>query len=92
MRKHISLEKLSDMTPELRKELKETESVQFIWSLISADWDDNSCSQILDSMVADWIKIRGFSLAGAWVEKYKAANKNTTQKSKSVRKQLLSVI
>ena len=79
------------MTPKLRKELKESESVQFMWSLISADWDDNSSSQILDSMVADWIKIRGFSLAGAWVEKYKAANKKTTQKSKGIRKQLLSV-
>ena len=79
------------MTPELRKELKESESVQFIWCSISADWDDNSSSQVLDSMVAEWVKIRGFSLAGAWVEKYKAANKKTTQKSKGVQKQLLSV-
>ena len=91
LRKHISLNKLSDMTPKLKKEFKESESVQFIWYLISADWDDDSSSQILDSIVAEWVKIRGFSLAGAWVEKYKAANKKTTQKSKGVRKQLLSV-
>ena len=68
LRKHISLNNLSDMTPELKKELKESESVQFIWYLISADWDDDSSSQILDSIVAEWVKIRGFSLAGAWVE------------------------
>ena len=91
LRKHISLNKLSDMTPELRKELKESESVQFIWYLISADWDNDSSFQILDSIVAEWVKIRGFSLVGAWVEKYKAAHKKTTQKSKGVRKQLLSV-
>ena len=62
-----------------------------MWYLISADWDDDSSSQILDSIVAEWVKIRGFSLAGVWIEKYKAANKKTTQKSKGVRKQLLSV-
>ena len=54
LRKHI---KLSDMTPELRKKLKESECVQFIWYLISADWDDDSSSQILDSIVAEWVKI-----------------------------------
>ena len=91
LHKRISFDKLTDMTPELRKELKECDSVQFIWYLISADWDDNSSSHILDSMIAEWVKIRGFSLAGAWVEQYKAANKKTTQKSKGVRKQLLSV-
>lgn len=79
------------MTPELRKEIRESDCVQFIWYLVSADWDDNSSSHILDSIVAKWIKICGFSLTGAWVEKYKAANKKTTQKSKGVRKQLLSV-
>ena len=91
LRKHICLDKLSDMTPELRKEIRESDCVEFIWYLISADWDANSSSYILDSIVAEWIKIRGFSLTGAWVEKYKATYKKTTQKSKGVRKQLLSV-
>ena len=33
---------------------------------------------------------RGFSYASAWIEKYKVAQKQTTQKSKGVRKQLIS--
>ena len=57
LRKRISLNKLSDMTPELRKELKESESVQFMWYLISADWDDDSSSQMLDSIIAEWVEI-----------------------------------
>ena len=40
-------------------------------------------------IVSQWVKIRGFSYAGAWVERYKAEQKITTQKSKGVRKQLL---
>ena len=89
--KHISLDKLSDMTPALRKELTESDPVQFMWYLISADWDDDTSARLLDSIVTDWVKIRGFSLTGAWLEKYKADNKKTAQKSKGVRKQLLSV-
>ena len=89
--KHISLDKLSDMTPQLTKELKESDSVQFIWYPISADWDNENSTHILDCMVAECVKLCGFSLMGAWVEKYKALNKKTTQKFKGVWKQLLSV-
>ena len=79
------------MTPALRKELTKSDPVQFMWYLISADWNDDTSAHLLDSIVTDWVKIRGFSLTGAWLEKYKADNKKTTQKSKGVRKQLLSV-
>ena len=42
-------------------------------------------------MVArQWVKIRGFSYASAWLARYKVAQKQTTQKSKGVRKQLIS--
>ena len=75
----------------LRKELTESNPVQFIQYLISANWDDDTSAHLLDSIVTEWVKIRGFSLIGALMEKFKADNKITTQKSKGVRKQLLSV-
>lgn len=43
---------------------------------------------LLDMITAEWLKIRGFSFAGAWMEKYKREKKLTTQKSKGIRKQL----
>ena len=63
----------------------ENEDVQFFWSIIGADWDENCGSVLLQMLVSQWVKIRGFSFASAWIEKYKT----TIQKSKGVRKQLL---
>ena len=59
-------------------------------SILSAPWEvaTNIEEQLL-RMVADlWIIIRGFSCVSAWIEKYKADNKKTTQKSKELRKTL----
>ena len=89
-RKYLTGDQLQDLTAEMKQELKENENIQFIWYIISADWASEISSQLLNSIIAEWVKIRGFSLAVAWVEKYKAANKKTTEKSKGVRKQLLS--
>lgn len=68
----------------------ESEDVQFYWCIVSSDWDKRSALALLEMIVSDWVKIRGFSLASAWVEKYKVTQKQTTQKSKGVRKQLIS--
>ena len=70
--------------------ITENEDVLFLWSLVSADWEDSSASELLQMVVNQWVKIRGFSYASAWVEQYKVAQKQTTQKSKGVRKQLIS--
>ncbi len=66
------------------------EDVLFLWSIVSSDWEEDSATALLDMVVKEWVKIRGFSLASAWVEKYKVARKQTTQKSKGLRKQLIT--
>jgi len=86
---YLTGDQLQDLTAEMKQELKENENIQFIWYIISANWASEISSQLLNSIIAKWVKIRGFSLAGALVEKYKAANKKTTEKSKGVWKQLL---
>ncbi len=68
----------------------ENEDVNFLWCIVSADWDQSSALALLRMIVEDWVKIRGFSLASAWVEKFKVTRKQTTQKSKGLRKQLIS--
>ena len=62
--------------------------MQFLWSILSSDWDEKTGSVLLEMVVSQWVKIRGFSVASAWIERYKFTQK-TTQKSKDVRKRLL---
>ena len=85
LRKILASEQLDGA---VKAKLVESEAVQFIWYVISADWDEHISHHLLQSIITEWVKIRGFSLAGAWVEKYKSANKKTTQKSKGLRKQI----
>ena len=51
-------------------------------------WKEDVADKILNMIVDLWITIRGFSLASAWVEQFKAHSKKTLQKSKGLRKQL----
>ena len=70
--------------------ISENEDVLFLWSLVSADWEESSASALVEMIIRQWVKIRGFSYANAWIEQYKVAQKQTTQKSKGVHKQLIS--
>lgn len=66
-----------------------SESVQFFWTMLSVDIPNEECAiKLLHEIVALWITIRGFSIAGEWLEKYKQQKKSGTKKSKSLRKQL----
>ena len=71
-----------------RSQLKEDENILFYWSILTANQSNDVSTTILEMVVDLWITVRGFSLAGAWVEEYKITQKKTTQKSKALRKQL----
>ena len=66
-------------------EITADDSVQFHWCIISANI---AASQELLCMVAEmWLTIRGFSIAGSYVEYFKQCNK-ASNKKKSLRKGL----
>ena len=71
-----------------RSQLKEDENILFYWSILTANQSNDVSTTSLEMVVDQWITVRGFSLAGAWVEEYKITQKKTTQKSKALRKQL----
>lgn len=71
-----------------RSQLKEDENILFYWSILTANQSNDVSTTILEMVLDLWITVRGFSLAGAWVEEYKITQKKTTQKSKALRKQL----
>ena len=65
------------------------ENIQFYWTLLSTDIDDEQDSiTLLRELIALWLTIRGHSIAGQWLEVYKNTQSKTTKKSKSLRKNL----
>ena len=75
---------------EIKKEIMMDPEVQFIWYLLSSEWEEESGTTLLKMIISEWVKIRGFSYTSLCIEKYKAAQKTTIQKSKGPRKQLQS--
>ena len=67
-----------------------SEDVQFYWCMATSDWEAEVSSVLLDMLIERFVKIRGHSTARAWLEEYKQKTKKSVQKSKGVRKQLIS--
>ena len=84
LQKHLRQGGTHDLD-KITSEVRDNEDVKFLWSIVSADWEEQSAAD--DS---HWVRIQGFSYASAWLEKIKTAQKKTTQKSKGIRKQLTS--
>ena len=64
------------------------DDVQFYWSMLSIDMEEEHNSELLQHIVQLWLTIRGFSISKAWMENYKCAAKSGISKSKSLRKNL----
>ena len=75
---------------EAKEKLIQNEDVNFYWSMVSSNWQEEVAMVLLDMLVDHWISIRGHSTASAWLEEEKKDKKKTVQKSKGVRKQLLA--
>ena len=74
---------------QLVKEAFEDSDVQFYWSLLSTDIEDLSdADELLKEIVELWLTIRGFSIAGQWMEMYKKKSMKTTKKNKGLCKTL----
>ena len=80
---------LGEIKEELCKRIVSDEDVLFYWAIISAGWGVEDSKLLLEHIIEYYVTIRGFSFASGWMEKYKQANKKSTQKSKGVRKQLV---
>ena len=92
VRKHLQIATTSQnpQRETIEKQIKKNNDVLFYWCIVSAEWKEDTASTLLDMIVKLWITICGFSGASGWLEKYKQMNKKTVQKSKGVRKQLVS--
>jgi len=89
LHRHLCTDKVPNIGDHVTQAIIENEDVQFLWSILGTDWEEESGAVLLQMVFHQWVKIRGFSFASCWVEKYKTVQRKTTQKSKGVRKQLL---
>ena len=69
--------------------MHEDTDVQFYWSLLLTDLETSNLAEELPRDIIElWLNIRGFSVAGQWMEVYKHNKSTTTKKAKSLRKTL----
>ena len=70
-----------EVKSEIIANIVEDTDVHFSWLLLCLDLDDEELSKELLVLVVEmWITIRGFSMAGAWVEYYKQSMQTCTKK------------
>jgi len=77
--------------PEIIKEVTSDNDVQFYWLIATADFDVEDYEihdTLLLKIVELYVTVRGFSLASGWLEKYKQRTKKSTQRTKSLRREI----
>ena len=55
--------------------------VQFYWSLVTTNLDEEAANNLLSELVQLWLTVRGFSMAGAFVEHHKQNTQTGTKKA-----------
>ena len=73
------------------KRVVEDDDVQFYWLIVTADFeiDDDKIHEVLLHEIAElYVTVRGYSLASGWLEQYKQQTKKSTQRTKSLRRDL----
>ena len=77
------------MKKSVMKAISEDIDVQFYWTLISQDIDnEEDAIELLTDVCDMWITIRGFSMASAWLEEYKIQKKTKVARKRGLRKDL----
>ena len=75
---------------EIMEEVTRDEEVKMNWSIVALYMNVEIGKELLKMIVEEWIKIRGFSFAGAWLELYKQRSKKSLQHSKGLHKVLIT--
>ena len=88
IRSHLQGCKPVNFISDIALAVKNNEDVLFFWSMLSSSWDEESSKTVFQTVVDLWLTVCGYSYSSTWVDKYKVAEKKSTQKSKGIRKQL----
>ena len=94
IRRRFLASNVKTFSPETKKGLLDTipsnEDLLFQWILVTYTIGDDMGSTILRKIAELYVSIRGFAFASSCLELYKQQYKKRTQKSKSLRKKLVT--
>ncbi len=94
VRSVFNVKSAHEVTSGLREKVKHSalkdEDVIFYWYILTTDIDTETGNILLSMIVDLYVTIRGFSFAKSFMELYKQSTKKATQKTKGLRKTLLS--
>ena len=69
-------------------ELMDHQTVRFYWGIIDGGLEENWSNYLLHDIATLWFAIRGFTVAGRFLEEYKTGSKKNIKGSKGLRKEL----
>ena len=88
-RRYLHLVEQQQTPPEVViEEVVDNIDVQYHWTSIASEIDEEPAQLLLNEIVRLWLAIRGNSEAGAFLEQYKRQNKRATKKTFALRKKL----
>ena len=71
------------------KAILEDIDVQFYWTLISQDIEnEEDAIELLTEICELWVTVRGFSMASAWLKEYKECKRTKVAKKRGLRTDL----
>ena len=82
---------LQPLKENMIKKVVEEDDVQFFWLIATADFeiDDHEIHTALLLKITElYVTVRGFSMASGLLEQYKQHTKRSTQRTKSLRREL----
>ena len=78
---HLNLDKEKAI-----KTILEDPDVEFHWSHLTGSHEERMCTELIQRIIGQWLTIRGFSSAAAFMEDYKHAQHVTLKAKKALRK------
>ena len=76
------IQKKSDhLKHQLISDIVNDDDVLFHWSMLAVNWD-NEADALLPVIAEQWVTVRGFSFASAWMESSSRPTRNQFRKAK----------
>ncbi len=66
-----------DWTDKVKADIAESDDVEFLWSLVCGDWEEESLKALLQMIINQYVKIRRFSRASKLVDKSQKVKRHT---------------
>lgn len=79
----------NDLRESIINSVATDDNIQFYWTILSVDIENEiHATEVLQQIIGTWLTVRGFSIAGTWLDKYLHISNQTSAKKKGLRTEL----